>query len=79
MRRHGVRVIPARPRQPRAATTRPFCDAALPALLWTDTGNFCNPHYHQPTDTPETLEYVFLRHVTDLLCGMLERAGIGGD
>ncbi len=25
--------------------------------MWTDTSEFRNPHYHQPTDTPETLDY----------------------
>jgi Peptidase family M28 len=34
-----------------------FWDAGIPAILVTDTANFRNPHYHQPTDTPETLDY----------------------
>ena len=37
------------------------------ALLWTDTANFRNPHYHRRTDTPDTLDYAFLRRVTQLL------------
>jgi Zn-dependent M28 family amino/carboxypeptidase len=46
----------------------PFWDGGLPALLWTDTGNFRNPHYHRPTDTPDTLDYAFMRDVAELLC-----------
>lgn len=42
----------------------PFWRAGIPALLWTDTAEFRNPHYHQPTDTPETLDYAFLARVT---------------
>lgn len=49
----------------------PFWNAGLPAVLWTDTGNFRNPHYHQPTDTPDTLDYAFMRDVAELLCDVL--------
>ena len=35
--------------------------------MWTDTAEFRNPHYHRPTDTPETLDYDFLAGVTRLL------------
>ena len=45
----------------------PFWRAGLPALMWTDTAEFRNPHYHRPTDTPETLDYEFLAGVTRLL------------
>ena len=45
----------------------PFWQARIPAVMWTDTSEFRNPHYHQPTDTPETLDYAFLRGVTQLL------------
>jgi Zn-dependent M28 family amino/carboxypeptidase len=34
-----------------------------PALMLTDTANFRNPHYHQPTDTLETLDLMFMQHV----------------
>jgi hypothetical protein len=36
---------------------KPFWDLGVPAIQVTDTANFRNPHYHQPTDTPETLDY----------------------
>jgi Zn-dependent M28 family amino/carboxypeptidase len=45
----------------------PFWEAGIPALMWTDTAEFRNPHYHRPTDTPETLDYEFLAGVTRLL------------
>ena len=45
----------------------PFWDAGYPAFMWTDTSEFRNPHYHQPSDTPETLDYEFLAKVTKLL------------
>jgi Zn-dependent M28 family amino/carboxypeptidase len=55
----------------------PFWRAGLPALMWTDTSEFRNPHYHQPTDTPDTLDYTFLANVTRLaLARALTRAGV---
>lgn len=45
----------------------PFWRHGMPAVMWTDTSEFRNPHYHQPTDTPETLNYEFLRQATQLL------------
>lgn len=45
----------------------PFWESHIPAVMWTDTAEFRNPHYHRPTDTPETLDYRFLRQVTRLL------------
>ena len=44
----------------------PFWEAGLPAVMWTDTSEFRNPHYHRPTDTPDTLDYAFLADVTRL-------------
>lgn len=45
----------------------PFWKTGIPALMWTDTSEFRNPNYHQWSDTPDTLDYVFLRQVTQLL------------
>ncbi len=39
---------------------------AIRGLMWTDTAEFRNPHYHRPTDTPKTLDYEFLTGVTRL-------------
>ena len=49
----------------------PFWLAGETATLWTDTGNFRNPHYHRATDTPDTLDYVFMRDVTELLTSLV--------
>ncbi len=45
----------------------PFWRQGIPALMWTDTSEFRNPHYHLATDTPETLDYGFLAEITRLL------------
>jgi len=49
----------------------PFWQAKIAALMWTDTAEFRNPNYHWHTDTPETLDYTFLRQVTQLLISCL--------
>ncbi|MES2459723.1 MAG: M28 family peptidase [Armatimonadota bacterium] len=52
----------------------PFWRVGIPALQWTDTAEFRNPHYHGAGDTPETLDYAFLAAVTRLvLACVLER------
>ena len=45
----------------------PFWAKEIPALMWTDTSEFRNSNYHRRTDTPDTLDYAFLRRVTQLL------------
>jgi Zn-dependent M28 family amino/carboxypeptidase len=45
-----------------------FWDAGYQALMITDTSFFRNPHYHQKTDTPDTLDYPFLAKVTAGVC-----------
>jgi Zn-dependent M28 family amino/carboxypeptidase len=45
----------------------PFWGAGISAIMWTDTAEFRNKHYHQPTDTPDTLDYDFLRRVSQIL------------
>jgi Zn-dependent M28 family amino/carboxypeptidase len=45
----------------------PFWARGIPATMWTDTSEFRNPFYHQPGDKPCTLNYGFLRAVTQLL------------
>src|SRR5207302_6350990 len=53
----------------------PFWQADIPAIMWTDTSEFRNPHYHMASDTPETLDYAFLAKVTQLaLARVLSRA-----
>ena len=50
-----------------------FWDRNYPALMITDTSFFRNPHYHQPSDTPETLDYPFLARVTAGVCEAVRR------
>lgn len=45
----------------------PFWRRDFPAIMWTDTAEFRNPHYHRVSDTPDTLDYEFLRRVTQVL------------
>jgi Zn-dependent M28 family amino/carboxypeptidase len=53
----------------------PFWEAGIPALMWTDTADFRNPHYHRASDTPETLNYEFLTRVAKLaLARVVSRA-----
>lgn len=43
----------------------PFWDAGFAAVMITDTSFLRNPHYHQTTDTPETLDFDFLHRVSE--------------
>ncbi len=45
----------------------PFWRARIPTVMWTDTSEFRNHHYHRVTDTPDTLDYHFLDAVTQIL------------
>ncbi len=47
----------------------PFWDAGYPALMLTDTANFRNPNYHQPSDTLATLDLEFATDVTRAIVG----------
>ncbi len=42
----------------------PFWDNGHKAVMVTDTAFFRNPHYHQPTDTLETLDIDFITEVS---------------
>ncbi len=50
----------------------PFWDNGFPALMITDTSWFRNPHYHEDTDTIETLDLDFMTVVTEGLARALE-------
>jgi len=41
----------------------PFWDMGYRAVMVTDTANFRSPHYHQPTDTLDTLNIPFAAEV----------------
>jgi len=44
----------------------PFWEAGIPSIMWTDTSEFRNPHYHLASDTPDTLDYDFMGEVAKL-------------
>lgn len=47
--------------------------AGLAGVMVTDTAEFRNPHYHQPTDTPETLDLAFAAEVTQTVIRAVHR------
>ncbi len=54
----------------------PFWRAGLPAIHVTNTGNFRNPNYHRPTDTPDTLDYETLADIIAATALFIERVAI---
>ncbi|MDT0608514.1 M28 family peptidase [Croceitalea rosinachiae] len=55
----------------------PFWSANISALFITDGANFRNPHYHQTSDTPETLDYNFTKNiVATTVLTVMDLAGI---
>jgi hypothetical protein len=54
---------------------RNYWEQGFPALMVTDTSFFRNPHYHQPTDTADTLDYRRMAEVVRMLhAGLLGHA-----
>lgn len=49
-----------------------FWDEGYRAVMLTDTANFRNPHYHQPSDTLDTLDLDFLEGVSEIVVGCIE-------
>lgn len=49
-----------------------FWDEGYRAVMLTDTANFRNPHYHQPSDTLDTLDLEFLEGVSEIVVGCIE-------
>ncbi len=47
----------------------------VPAVIISDTANFRSPHYHQPSDTPDNIDYERLTKVTRQLVGAAWRLG----
>jgi len=52
-----------------------FWDQNYPALMLTDTSFLRNPHYHQASDTPETLDYERMADVSLGVAGAVSRLG----
>ena len=42
---------------------KPFWEAGIPSIMWTDTAEFRNPNYHLASDEPDTLDYDFMSDV----------------
>lgn len=57
----------------------PFWSKKIPAVMWTDTSEFRNYNYHRDTDTPDTLNYAFLKNVTQLLTACVVQQATLGD
>ena len=54
-----------------------FWDQGYEALMLTDTSFLRNPHYHQSTDTPDTLDYARMAEVTlGVVGGVTHVAGL---
>jgi len=64
--------LPEAIREIRQSDHSNFWDQKFPALMLTDTSFLRNPHYHQATDTPDTLDYVRMADVTVGICGAVE-------
>ncbi|WP_146389876.1 M28 family peptidase [Allorhodopirellula solitaria] len=56
--------LPEKINEIRLSDNSSFWDQGYPALMLTDTSFLRNPHYHQATDTPETLDYPRMTEVT---------------
>jgi hypothetical protein len=57
----------------------PFWQKGLGAVLVTDTANFRNPHYHQPTDTIETIDREFFLGSTQIIVNAVTTLLQGND
>ena len=71
--------LPERINAIRLSDNSSFWDQGYPALMITDT-SFCrNPHYHQSTDTPDTLDHARLTQATLGVAGAVARLSGAGD
>jgi hypothetical protein len=56
-----------------------FWEVNIPAIMVSDTAELRNPNYHQPTDTPDTLNYEHLGTIVSATALALARlAGLKG-
>ncbi|MGW1884712.1 M28 family peptidase [Streptomyces sp. NPDC001970] len=55
-----------------------FWNVGIPALMLTSTANFRNPHYHRPTDTPDTIDYRRLAAVAVATAATAVSWSVGG-
>ena len=54
----------------------PFWLAGIPAVMIVDTANFRNPHYHQSTDTPDTVDVGLVARAARMAIDAIERGAI---
>lgn len=54
-----------------------FWDEGYRALMLTDTSFFRNPHYHLPSDTPDTLDYEIMTEVAKGVAGAVRHIARG--
>jgi Zn-dependent M28 family amino/carboxypeptidase len=66
-------VLPESVHAIRLSDNSSFWDHGYPALMLTDTSFLRNPHYHLPTDTPDTLDYPRMAQVTLGIAGAVAR------
>lgn len=66
-------VLPETVGEIRLSDNSSFWDQKYPALMLTDTSFLRNPHYHQATDTPETLDYARMAQVTQGVAAAMKR------
>ena len=52
-----------------------FNKFGIPAFMVTDTAFYRNPHYHSPSDLPDTLDYTRMAQVVDGLKAAIEEWG----
>jgi hypothetical protein len=48
-----------------------YWHAGYDAVMITDTAFYRNPHYHAPSDTPDTLDYARMAQVVDGVRGAI--------
>jgi len=54
----------------------PFWKAGIPAVMISDTANFRNPNYHQPTDTIETIDITLVAKATRMIVDAINQDAI---
>lgn len=65
--------LPEKIHEIRRSDNSSFWDQGYPALMLTDTSFLRNPHYHQPSDTPDTLDYYAMTEVTLGVAGAMRK------
>ncbi|GAA4432380.1 M28 family peptidase [Bremerella cremea] len=67
--------LPEKIKEIRRSDNSSFWDQGYPALMLTDTSFLRNPNYHQPTDTPDTLDFEAMTHVAQGVASAMKHLG----